>query len=73
MASSQISAQVYLILVSNGCYQAELATQVLYAIMAALDITTSQSAQVMSISQLLPTQQATGRAVTSKTTLEARA
>jgi hypothetical protein len=70
MASSQISMQIYQILVSNDCYQAELGTQVLHAIMAMLDTTTSQSAQVMSISQLSPAQQATVRVVTTGITLE---
>ena len=70
MASFQKSVQIYVILLSNGCYQAELATQVLHAIMAMLDTVTSQSAQVMSIRQLSPTQQATGRLVPTIMTLD---
>jgi len=57
----------------NGCYQAELAVQVLHAIMTTLDITTNQSVQVMNISQLSQAQQATGRLVPTITSLETRA
>jgi hypothetical protein len=54
----------------NGCYQAELAIQVLHAIMTTLDTTTKQSVQVIDISQLSPTQQATGRLVPTTMTLD---
>jgi len=57
--------QIYLILVSNGCYQTEMDTQVLHAIMAMLDIKTSQ--------KFTGHEQARGRIVTSITKIEAQA